>query len=284
MKLISQRTVGEALTKLEKVPAYTEILTFTNVQAGTGHKLFQSLMDMPKFIVGKAPNEFTTMANVVNIPSPLSTLNGRKLCRLYQFLNNNGMYRLVPTPEDGDCAFAAFRRCTTLPFDVADVHVRRIVLKAICNNHQFFYNLFHVSIGYTYGCIRDTPEELQRKIDNNLIKAQDLREQRMPGPFSFLSYLWYMSKNSSYADIHIMMTMSMIWNLRLTVLYAESLKEVRFRHHKTISKADLVFVLCQDTEHIVSAGRYFVSASSYFVRVCGKRFFRYSKGYDFLRL
>ena len=150
------------------------------------------------------------MKNVVNIPSPLSTLNGRQLCRLYQFLNNNGQYRLLPTPEDGDCFYGAFRRSTNLPYDVADVHIRRLILKAICNNHEFFFNLYKCSLAQTYGCDRDPEEELaRRKAD-----AQYLREQRMPGPFSFMTYLRYMLKNSSYADIHIMMTASMMWNLQ----------------------------------------------------------------------
>ena len=140
----------------------------------------------------------------------------------------------------------------------ADVHVRKILLKGICNNHEFFFNLFKCSIAQTCGHDRDTEENLQRKIEAGEITPQDLREQRLPGPFSFLAWLRYVSRNSSYADIHIMMATSMMWNIRLTLLYAESLKEVRFRHHKRIAQADMVMVLCQDTEHIVSAGKFFV--------------------------
>ena len=253
MKLLSEKTVLDAFSQLQLIPAYSEVLTFQGVPEGTGHKLFQSLMDHPKLITGKAPNEFQNMKNVVNIPSPLSSLNGRQLCRLYQFLNNNGQYRLLPTPEDGDCFYGAFRRGTNLPYDVADVHIRRLILKAICNNHEFFFNLYKCSIAQTYGCDRDPEEELaRRKAD-----AQYLREQRMPGPFSFMTYLRYMLKNSSYADIHIMMTASMMRNLRITILYAESCMETRIRHHKRIAQTDMVLVLCQDTEYIVSAGKIF---------------------------
>ena len=266
MKLIKEKTLMDAITALEKHKEYTTPLSWAGTPEGTGHRLFQSLMDLPKSIIGKAPNEFTTMQNVSNIPSPLPSLDGRQLCRLYQFLNNNGNYRLVPVPEDGDCFFGSFRRSTGLPYDCADVHVRRILLKGICNNHEFFFNLFKCSIAQTYGHDRDTEGELQRKIEAGEISPQDLREQRLPGPFSFLAWLRYMSRNSSYADIHIMMATSMMWNIRLTLLYAESLKEVRFRHHKRIAQADMVMVLCQDTEHIVSAGKFFVSGYAFFVR------------------
>ena len=37
-----------------------------------------------------------------------------------------------------------------------------------------------------------TEEELQRKIEADEISPQDLREQRLPGPFSFLAWLRYM--------------------------------------------------------------------------------------------
>ena len=260
----------DAITALEKHKEYTTPLTWAGTPKGTGHKLFQSLMDLPKSIIGKALNEFTTMQNVSNIPSPLPSLDGRQLCRLYQFLNNNGSYRLLPVPEDGDCFFGSFRRSTNLPYDCADVHVRRILLKGICNNHEFFFNLFKCSIAQTYGHDRDTEEELQRKIEAGEISPQDSREQRLPGPFSFLAWLRHMSRNSSYADIQIMMATSMMWNLRLTILYAESLKEVRFRHHKRIAQADVVVVLCQDTEHIISAGEFLISAYVFFVRDCRK--------------
>ena len=172
----------DAITTLETQEEYTTPLTWANTPEGTGHRLFQSLMDLPKSIIGKAPNEFVNMQNVSNIPSPLPTLDGRQLCRLYQFLNNNGNYRLVPVPEDGDCFFGSFRRGTTLPYDCADVHVRRILLKGICNNHEFFYNILKCSIAQTYGHDRDTEEELKRKIQAGEISPQDLREQRLPGP------------------------------------------------------------------------------------------------------
>ena len=269
--MLQEKTVLDALDEVQKVEQYGVVLEFAKVKEGTGHRLFQSLMDMPKSIIGKAPNEFTTMSNVTNIPSPLPTLTGRQLCRLYQFLNNNGGYRLLPVAEDGDCFFGSFRRSTSLPYDVADVHLRRLIIKGICNNHAFFYNLFHCSIAQTYGCVRDTEQELQRKIDAGKIGPQDLREQRMPGPFSFIGWLRYMVRNSSYADIHIFMAVSMLWNIRVTLLYAESLKEVRFRHHKRIAQADMVLVLCQDTEHIVSAGRFFVSTRIILVSGGSKR-------------
>ena len=61
------------------------------------------------------------------------------------------------------------------------------------------------------------------------------------------------------------MAMSMIWQLRITCLYAETLHELRFRHHKRIAQADLVFVVCSESDHFLSAGKqlYFISKVDY---------------------
>ena len=64
-----------------------------------------------------------------------------------------------------------------------------------------------------------------------------------------------MLKNSSYGDAMIVMAMSMLWNLKITVLNAERLFEIRFRHNSIISKADMVLVQSLQTEHYVAAGK-----------------------------
>ena len=66
----------------------------------------------------------------------------------------------------------------------------------------------------------------------------------------------FMLRPSAYADSHIIMVMSMIWNIWITVVYANNCHELRFRHHKQLAQADLVMVVCQETEHFVSAGKH----------------------------
>ena len=151
--------------------------------------------------------------------------------------------------------FGAFRRSTTLPAECADVHIRRLVVKAIASHHDFFYLPFKRNIAMTYGLDRDPPEVLQERIRAGTISAQDLREQQLPGPFSFASYLRHMIRDSSCGDSKIIMAMSMIWNIKITCLYAESLFEIRFRHNQRITKADMVLVLSSETEHYVAAGK-----------------------------
>ena len=68
-------------------------------------------------IQGKAPTDHSTM-ETVNIPSPLPALNGNQVCTLYQYLQFNGGQSIIPTKEDGDCLYGAFRRGTDLPVEV----------------------------------------------------------------------------------------------------------------------------------------------------------------------
>ena len=256
MKLLCQKTVETELDVLATVPAYNVILLAREVpDTEPGHVLYQSLVHHPKGIEGKAPHEFKYMSKCTNMPSPLSTLNGQQFCKMYEFLNNNGKYHLIPTAEDGDCLFGAFRRCTTLPAECADAHIRRVIIKVISHSHQFFFNLFKRSIAATYGLDRDTPEQIQQKIASEKITEQELREANYPGPFSFHSWLRFMLKNSSYGDAMIVMAMSMLWNLKITVLNAERLFEIRFRHNSIISKADMVLVQSSETEHYITAGK-----------------------------
>ena len=115
--------------------------------------------------------------------------------------------------------------------------------------------LYKQSLAMTYGCYRYSEEELQWRIANRKITGEDLADQRMPGPFSFISFLQFMLKPSTYADSHIIMVMSMIWNIQITVVYTNNCHELRFRHHKRLAQADLVMVVCQETEHFISAGK-----------------------------
>ena len=208
------------------------------------------------------------MASCSNIPSCLSALSGQKLCRLYQFLNNNGGYKIIPTAEDGDCLFGSFRRCTTLPAECADAHVRRVLVKVVSYSHSFFYQLFKRTISTIYGLNRMTPAEYQAKVDAKTLTDEEKWEYNLPGPFSFYGWLKYMLQNSSYGDSCIVMAMSMLWQLRITVLSTERLFEIWFRHNQRVSKVDMLLVLSTMTDHYVAAGKrpYFIRKRSETIR------------------
>ena len=158
MKLITAEEVSVKLERLRVIADYQQVLMMANVDLANpseGHQLYMKSQRYCGTIQGKAPTDHSTM-ETVNIPSPLSALNGNQVCTLYQYLQFNGGQSIIPTKEDGDCLYGAFRRGTDLPVEVADVHVRRLLLKVIVNFHEFFYDLFETAIAMQYGVTRDS--------------------------------------------------------------------------------------------------------------------------------
>ena len=276
MKLITAEEVLVKLEHLRVIADYQQVLMMANVDLANpseGHQLYMKSQRYCGTIQGKAPTDHSTM-ETVNIPSPLPALNGNQVCTLYQYLQFNGGQSIIPTKEDGDCLYGAFRRGTDLPVEVVDVHVRRLLLKVIVNFHEFFYDLFKTAITMQYGVTRDSQEELQKRITEGTISEQDLRDQRMPGPFSFFGYLKNMLQDSSYGDDLMLLAISMVWQMRVTVLDAETLFERRFRHNNWISKTDLLIIHCPSTQHFLCSGKrlyIFVRVSLFCVRAFSKR-------------
>ena len=154
--------VSVKLERLKVIPDYQEILMMADVDYGNpteGYQLYQKSQKYCGTIQGKAPRDHSSMATV-NIPSPLPSLSGDQVCTLYQYLQFNGGISIIPTKEDGDCLFGTFRRGTDLPAEVADIHVRRLLLKVITNYHEFFFNLFKTPIAMQYGHARESEEAL----------------------------------------------------------------------------------------------------------------------------
>ena len=255
MTLLNYKSVCRSLDKLKAVPEYQVKLVMADLQEPEGHALYNQCMDFTTKPEGKAPAAHTSMTNVTNLPSPLSALKGNTLCRLYQFLHNNGGYAMQPTKEDGDCFYGTWRRGTDFKAEVADIHLRRAIIKIMSRHHKFLYETFHYGVSQQYGLYRYPEEELQEMITAGTISASDLKDQRMPGPFTWHEYLIFHLTPSTYADDIIIYIVSMIWQMKITVLKAQDLSERRFRHKSRLSKAELLLIHCEETDHFVSTGK-----------------------------
>ena len=259
MTLLTDASVRRSLDRLQAVPEYQVKLVMANLEEPEGHALYNQCMDFTTKPEGKAPAAHTSMTNVTNLPSPLSAIHkcSEALCRLYQFLHNNGEYAMQPTKEDGDCFYGAWRRGTDFKAEVADIHLRRTIIKIMSRYHKFFYDTFHYAVAQQYGLFRYPEDELQQKITDGTISASDLKDQRMPGPFTWHEFLAFLLTPSTYADDIIICIVSMIWQMKITVLKAQDLSERRFRHRCILSKAELFLIHCEETDHFVSVGKGF---------------------------
>ena len=66
----------------------------------------------------------------------------------------------------------AFRRGTDFKAEVADIHIRRAIIKIMSRHHQFFYETFHYAVAQQYGLPRggcstkqDTKEDQKSEED-----------------------------------------------------------------------------------------------------------------------
>ena len=106
-----------------------------------------------------------------------------------------------------------------------------------------------------YGAERLAPEVLEQKIKKKDISADDLRDQRLPGPLSFIDWVKLVNQESAYGDEIVILVMSLLWQLKITVLYADDLSEKKFRHNQRITQVDMLLVYSGETQHFVGAGR-----------------------------
>ena len=127
----------------------------------------------------------------------------------------------------------------------------------MARHHKFFYETFHYAVSQQYGLYRYPEEELREMIESGTISAQDLKDQRMPGFFTWYEFLSFHLTPSTYADDIIVCVVSILWKMKITVLKAQDLTERRFCHNGRLSKAELLLVHCEDTDCFVSMSKRF---------------------------
>ena len=75
-----------------------------------------------------------------------------------------------------------------------------------------------------------------------------------PGPFSYLMYLEHILKHDSWGDEITLVILSMVFQLRITLVTIPSLHGDPICHINTLEKSDIV-LLCSGN-HYLSAGMY----------------------------
>ena len=76
-----------------------------------------------------------------------------------------------------------------------------------------------------------------------------------PGPFSYLMYLEHILKRDSWGDEITLVVLSMVFQLRITIVTIPSLHGDPIRHINTLEKSDIV-LLWSSGNHYLSAGMY----------------------------
>ena len=85
----------------------------------------------------------------------------------------------------------------------------------VCNLVEYLYPMLHVHIKGNYGHARLSKTQYKKKL-----KAGKLTHE--PGPFSLVTYLEAFLDKGFYGEEITVVLMSMMWQIRITVLQAET--------------------------------------------------------------
>ena len=118
-----------------------------------------------------------------------------------------------------------------IPYEFTNTHLRRQVIKFMCTHHNFFYN-------HTKEIIRDLYGGGGTK-----------------GPFSFVGFLKYVLKRSSWADEIIINALSIMLQLPMTIIFTEDLRQLKIRHtRKNLKEVEIVLLYAKGM-HYSAAGK-----------------------------
>ena len=141
----------------------------------------------------------------------------------------------------GTCLFALIKKNCTAPFEYTNTHLRRQIAMFIINMAEYLFPLLQVHIKGNYDHLRLTKKQHEDKQKKHTLTEQERTEYWKPGPFSLVSYIEAFLGRDFYGDEITLVRISMMWQMRITVIHAETLFQTKICHSKTIHLADMVF-------------------------------------------
>ena len=142
----------------------------------------------------------------------------------------------------GACMLASVRRCANIPYEYTNTHLRRQIVMFVCKLVEYLFPMLHVHIKGNYGHLRLTKFQYKKKDQDGTLTPQERRDFNEPGPFSLVSYLEAFLDKGFYGNEITLVLMSMMWQIRITVLQAETQMQTKIRHSHTIALANMVLV------------------------------------------
>ena len=87
-----------------------------------------------------------------------------------------------------------------------------------------------------------TKSQYRKKDRGGTLTPQERSDFNEPGPFSLVSYLEAFLDKGFYGDEITLVLINMMWQIRITVLQAETKMQTKIRHSNTLALADMVLV------------------------------------------
>ena len=188
--------------------------------------------------------------------------NWMELTMLQEYLHLNGKFELKYVQKNGSCMWQSILECTNYPAEYQVQMLQRQVVLHLVENADFMFPIIKSHIEGTYGCLRLAPDEYQRREKEGTLTAEQIEDQAVPGPFSYLTYLEYLLQENTWGDYAVALCVSFMWQLKITVIVVDTthpdedqwIRQELIRHDSSLGRADLVLVFCGGN-HYVPAGK-----------------------------
>ena len=96
----------------------------------------------------------------------------------------------------------------------------------------------------------DCPRKITKKAEEEGTLTKEQREaQTLPCPFSYVEYLENLLNESFWGDHGVLLSLSMMWQVTITSLTAETYEEHRVRHKRRLPYPDLLVVWAGESHY-----------------------------------
>ena len=243
---------GDPYTTVLHMPTHTqdppEVATRPCTGFRRGHRFVPTVQ-------GREPQDYEELRGLA--APGTGRLDAREQSRLSAFLKLNGGFVTVQTQELGNCLYSSVLRGLDSKLEYTTMHLRRTLVIMICAYPEFFYHYLGEAITKDYGAAKFTAEEYKKKEEEGTLTAQEVHDQNLPGPFSLVTYCEHLLQDGTWGDMNSLMLISCLWQISITSLYADSLKEVRIRHDMPLQNVDVVVVHIGG-DHFMGCGKYYL--------------------------
>ena len=223
-------------------------------QDAIGQKVLNATMCSATEVDGKTPPFNSSLRQVdlqFNQEYGYSTMEGIIRCLDYRELN--GGFVPLSTQQRGACLLHAFRRSIVCPRELTNTHLRRMVVRFICQHLDYLYPMLRLSIAGNYGHIKLFREQYEDLRARDLLTPQQREDYNEPGPFSVIVYLENLLKPNSYGEETVLRVLSMLFQVQISVLNSNTFLPIKVRHANKTLKADVVLVHI-DRHHYIPLG------------------------------
>ena len=146
------------------------------------------------------------------------------------------------------------------------------------NIAEYLFPLLQVHIKGNYGHLRLTKKQYEDKEKKHTLTDQERTEYWEPGQFSLVSYIEAFVARDFYGDEITLVLISMMWQMRITVIHAETLFQTKICHSNTIYLADIV-VFRTRLSHYFPASKSLILSPFCFIQLHHTGFYQCHAGY-----